>query len=280
MKHPLIKWAIRRPGLIPVFFLSAFFSLNGQLYLPDARSIAIGNILSVTGAESYPFTNPASLGIDPEYSFSIGQSLPFLIKNIGLSSIEGTIPLFPGSLHIALSSFGISGYRNFYHDLSYGLKLSEKLYAGIGFLYTHAAASRELNYLWSLSPKAGILFMPSPLLCFGIVVNSPVHVGNYPDYGPVFPSLASIGCSREFYENCFILAEISCNSAGKLQYKMALDYFPGKWISICTGYHSSPHSISFGTHVNTKNLRIYFAFAWTAVPGITPAILLNYTRPK
>lgn len=280
MKHPHHQWAIRRPGIIPVFFLSAFFPLIGQTVLPDARSIAVGKILAVADPGTRPYANPASLGCQKAYSFSISQSFPFLIKDLVASSLEAAIPLFPGTLRIDLSSFGIPGYRNFSHGLGYGTKLSDKLFAGIGFRYFHSMTMGKFSYLWNLSPEVGLLLKISESTSLGMMLNSPVNMGNYSEYGPLYPSIATIACCHEFYENCFLLTELAGNSDGTLTYKMAISGLIGKRVSISSGYQSAPRCITFGARIISKDLNIFFAFAWSPVPGTTPSLTLCYSPEK
>ncbi len=277
MKHPHHLWAILRPGIIPVFFLSAILNINGQSSLPDARSIALGGITTLTGNGSSTSANPALLGYMQEFSCTAGHSMPFLVKEIGISSLETVIPVFPGSFSARSSEYGLKGFKCFATELGYGMKLSEKLSAGVTFNYYNTLSQGEWNYLWNLGIGAGCHFMFSATTRIGIVIQNPFTIGNYPAYGPVCPASISLGLSHQFYDNTTLLAEFAYLSPGVLQFRSGIEYRSASSVLLRSAYHSSPQTFSAGAGIILGKLGIDLAFDWSPVPGISPAVQLIYT---
>jgi hypothetical protein len=277
MKYPFNKWAKWRPGIIiPVFFLSQILPLHAQVYYPDARSIALGNIHSVSGIRDLPMGNPASLGTVKNIFFGAGHISPFLIGEIGISSLESVLPVNPGTFHIRITNYGLKGYRNFSWKAGYGMVLGEKLSGGVSFQYYNTMSNGEWNYLWAVGIEAGIIYQFSENTTIGLHILNPFTIGTYPDYGPLFPSELTAGISQIIYENIRLLAELSQFTSGNTQYKMGLEYMIGSALVLRSAYHSSPHSLSFGTGYRFGKFLVHTAFSWSVIPGFTPAIQIQY----
>jgi hypothetical protein len=275
MKYPHM-WAKWRPGIIiPVFFLSLFMTNYGQASYPDARSIALGNICSVPGTNPFPTANPATLAGISELAFGAGHASPFLIKEIGISSIESILPVIPGTFHLQISNYGLKGYSNFSWEAAYGMVLGEKLSAGVSFLYYNTATKGEWNYLWTLGIGGGIIYKLSENSILGLHILNPFTVGNYSDFGPLFPACLSLGLSHGIYEDTKIFAELSQSTNG-FQGKFGLEYLIKPELTLRAGYHTSPHSISFGSGYRHKKFSIDMAFSWSMVPGFSPAVQIHY----
>ena len=269
--------AIIRPGIIiPVFFLSFFHNLAGQSFFPGARSISLGKICSVSTSTEHTLQNPALPGSAKTNSFTAGHARPFVIQELGISSLEGIIKASPGAFQFKTGSFGLKGYRIFSSEIGFGMPLSEKISAGISFQYNNIFTSDSWNYLWSLSPGAAIHYQISSATSLALLLNNPFSPGNYPRHGPLLPSALSIGVSHEIYLHTTLLAEITHTTPGLLQVKAGLEYRPSGSVLLRTGYHSEPHTLSFGTGLVLGNLLIDLAFCWSATPGFTPAITLTY----
>jgi hypothetical protein len=269
--------AMIRPGIIiPVFFLSFFHNLAGQPLFPGARSMSLGTIRSVSTSPLSTPQNPALLGYAETNAFTAGQTRPFVIRELGISSLEAIIKASPGAFQFKTGSFGLKGYRIFSSELGFGMPLSEKIYAGISFHYSNTFTSDSWNYLWSLSPGAGIHYRVSSATSLALLLNSPFSPGNYLRHGPLLPSSLSIGVSHEIYLHTTLLAEITHTTPGLLQVKSGLDYRLSTSILLRSGYHSEPHTLSFGIGLKPGNLLIDLAFCWSVTPGFTTAITLTY----
>jgi hypothetical protein len=277
MRYARFTRAIIRPEfIIPVFFLSFFNAGTGQPLLPGAHSLALGSIGSVGNRATHGLQNPALLGQAQQRSFTAGHARPFVIKELGISSLETVITTHPGALQFRVHTYGLKGYRIFSSELAFGMPLSERITAGVSFNYCNTVTSEQWNYLWSIAPAAGIHYTISPVTAIAILLNSPVSRGNYHGYGPLLPSALSIGLSHEIYQYTTLLAEVTCLTPGLLRVKAGLEYRLNQSVVLLTGYHSEPHSLSFGSALELGTLQIDLAFSWSALPGVTPAITLSY----
>lgn len=279
MKYPLTQWAKPRPGIIPVFFLSIFLNANGQLPLPEARSITNGYIESVGTASGSSLINPAWLGHAESTSFSVGHSLPFLVKEIGISSLESVLPVFPGAFQFDITSYGLKAYRNSSARLAYGIKISNQLSAGISFHYYSTASQGEWNYLWTVGLGSGCLYKISESTELAILIQNPFTIGNHKNYGPLFPGNISFGISHEIYTNTWMLIELSSHASGIIRFKTSLEYQIMERFILRCAYNSSPHTLFAGSGITLGKVQIDIGFAWTGILGMSPALVLSY-NPK
>ena len=279
--NPQLQWAIRRSEhLLPVFFLSLFLQTYGQSLSIDARERALGNICSV-GDNSLPSTmNPGTLGNIKQVGSSISHAQPFFVRDLGISSLSVFLPAGHGSFRLGTSTVGINDFKIFNWSLNYGLKLGEKLSAGVNFNYSNTMSSGEWNYLWRISPGAGLLYQPTEKTRLGMVINNPVSISNHSGYGPFEPSLIAIGISHETYENTWIMTEVSMNSSGDLCLKGALEYVLKTGPDFRAGFSSNPYLLSFGSGYRWGNVQTDLTFGWTELLGFTPSITISYFPVK
>ena len=281
MNHPLKLWANQRPGImLPVFFLSFFFSSTAQGIFPDAYSLARGGVCTVGPAEGWSLYNPALLPGNQSAAYFAGHARPFAIGEIGVTSAGGILPVDPGTFRLKLSGYGIPGYNALIMGLGYGMQMSEHLFAGINFQYYNTTIPGDLNYLWTIGWGAGLLYAPSKDTRTGIVLLNPFTASNYSGYGPLFPAMIAAGVSRRIYEHTHVLLECSYKSNAPLRIKFGLEYTLKDRASLACGVHSSPATYAVGAGFNPGNFEIHFATAWSALPGIHPSILFKWLPRK
>ncbi|MEX0987996.1 MAG: hypothetical protein WD052_11015 [Bacteroidales bacterium] len=277
MKYPRSRWAKGRPGImIPVFFLSIFCNTTGQGYFPDARSMALGNVSSISGSDGQHAQNPASLGNKESNYFAAGHIRPFLLKEIGVTSLEGILQASPGAFLVKISNYGITGYRIFQSDLVFGMNFSDKLSAGVSFSYYNTFTQDKWNYLWAVGPGAGLQYKLSAATALAVHLKNPVSFGNYSSFGPLLPSYISTGISHKVYSNTILLTEITYFAPDQLQFKTGIIYVADPSTFLRGGYHNNPHTLSFGSGHHFGNMVVDFALTLSSIPGITPAITLSY----
>ncbi len=275
--YPLLQWALRRPGIIvPVFFLSLFRMAPAQDGCPGAWSLALGGINSLEEHAQHVSRNPALPGSAEGHLFAAGHARPFLLKEIGITSLEGVHPAFPGTLKWRISNHGLKGFRQFESALGFGMVLSENLSAGVSFHYYNTVTREQVNYLWTLGPGAGIHYRISPRTAMAVMIMNPLSTGNHARYGPGFPAELSMGISRMVYENATLLSELTLRSPGLMLIRTGLSWCVSPGVIIRSGYHAQPHTFSFGAGIRSGQLLIDLSFAWSAVPGVTPASMITW----
>lgn len=280
MKYPLNKWALKRLGIIPVFFLSLFSGCRAQLYNTDASSIALAGCYSSGPGGSSDMYNEAGLGIKRPATYYVSHLRPFAIKELGLSSFGAQFHLFPGNIRAGVQHFGIPGYQQVNTSLGYGMKISENIFAGVGFRYYNTISQGKWSYLRALGLSGGVLFKAGELTWIGAHVINPVTVNNYPEYGAIFPSIITLGIHREIYTSSSALAEISYHSESGFVSRIALRLHCSENIDLLGGYHSNPATLSMGTGITFPLFKLDFAFAYSLRCGVIPALTITHISER
>jgi len=262
--------------LVTVLLLSIPRLMTGQVHFADAPTLARGKISSLPDDNGGYSHNPATIALNVCHSVTAWHARPFLLQDLGVSGLSAVIKAFPGNFRCALSSYGIQGYREFATELGYGMKLADRITAGVSFQYNNTSTEEEWNYLWTIGLSAGIMYRISPTTTTAICMKNPVTIGNSNQYGPVIPSRLSAGINHKVYDNTFLMTEISFFSGRSLRLKTAARYTYKNKFSFTAGYHSSPATLSFGMSFAHGKLRSSFAFAWTSSLGITPAVNFEF----
>jgi hypothetical protein len=280
MKYPLNKWALKRLGIIPVFFLSLFPGCFAQLYNTDAASIALAGCYASGPAGSSGIYNEASLGFTGPITYHVSHVRPFVIKELGISSVGVQFPLFPGNMRAEIQHYGIPGFQELNSSLGYGLKLSENIFAGVGFRYYNTFSQGEWSYLRTLGLSGGVIVKAGESTRVGVHIINPATINNYPEYGAIFPSIITLGIRREIYASSNLLGEIMYHSELGLVSKIAAEYRCSDKVFLRAGYHSRPVTLSFGTGLILPPIKLDMAFAYSARCGVMPALSITYIRGK
>ncbi len=278
MKYPSNRWALKRLGIIPVFFLSLFSGCFAQLYNTDAASIALAGCYASNPAGLSGIYNEACLGFSGPISYQVSHVRPFVIKELGISSAGVKFPLFPGNTQIEIQHYGIPGFQQLNSSLGYGMKLSENIFAGVGFRYYNTITQGEWSYLRTLGLSGGVIVKAGESTWLGAHMINPFTIDNYPEYGAIFPSLITLGIRRKIYASSSILGEIMYHSELGFVSKMATEYHCSDKVILRAGYHSRPSTLSFGTGLILPPIKLDMAFAYSVRCGVIPAISITYIR--
>ncbi len=276
MKSPFTQWTIRRLGIIPVFFLSLFPGCYAQMYNTDATSIALAGCYTTLTDAGAGFYNEAMLGFSNSSLIHLAHARPFIIKELGVTGINARFPLFPGSMQLGFQHYGIPGYQQINSTLAYGLKLSEIVYAGIGFRYYNTITQHEWSYLRSVGLSGGIAIRTGDQTLIAAHIINPVTINNYHEYGANFPVRLTFGIQHEIYKSTTIISEVSYNTESDLQIHIAGNYQCTQEILLRAGYHSNPVTLSFGSAISYSPIMLDIAFSYSMQLGITPALKITY----
>ena len=275
MKPPR-KWNMIRPGfLIPVFFLSCYPG-SGQVPWQESSVSAVGGCFaSRTGLTDGRY-NQAGLGWIEHHSLSVQHARPFILCDLGISSLSIQVPAKTGGFGATLSSFGITGLRQTSTWISYGLKLHPDLSAGLGLHFWNSSIREHSLYHFGASCALGIRFRINQNLFLGAHVMHPV---SWPDREPdtVYRlMMISTGFSYTFFKSTTYHSDLHILPEGTLQWCHGLEHHLSESIKILLGMHNRPYSVSGGITVRHNRWSITIAFAYRIDTGTTPSSSLSY----
>ena len=221
--------------------------------------------------------NQAALTRIKTFSAGAFSERRFMIDELDFFSAALALPTHTGNFGLQLHHFGNSIYSETQGGLAYGKKLNDYLDVGVQFNYYTMHISGYGNAA-AINFDAGLIFHFTEQLHGGIHVYNPTssRLGKFNE--EKLPAEYSIGLGYDASENFFISTEIekiedlALNVNTSLQYKFADRFFARCGIATATPL------IFFGVGVTMKDFRIDIAASIHPQLGVTPGLLLLYTK--
>ena len=257
-------WNLMRPGfLIPVFFLS-FFPGMGQIECNETSVLALGGCFVSRSTLSDGMCNQAGLGRIREPVISIHHNQPFLLADLGVSTLSIVSPAGRGGFGVTLSTFGITGWRQTASWIGYGLSLHSGITAGVG-LYIEDRSTREQGHHFGAGCALRIQVRLTEKIILGAHVMQPLgHM------------MISAGFSYTFFRTSTFHSDLHAGPQNRLQWSNGLETKVSDSLSISLGIKNAPYTISGGVFVQIRKIGINIAFAYCFDTGMIPASTVSY----
>ena len=270
------KWNYGRPGLlIPVFFLS-LIPVLGQVSWQEASVAACGGSFVTRPGFSDAMYNQAGLGWATQSSVSIQHTRPFIISELGISSISAQVPTGHGSFGALFSSYGITGLRQSSVWFAYGLTLHQGITAGVGLHFWSSSIPERMFYHPGFSCALGIQARISDRFIMGCHVLHPAGwTTNVPGFQPR-PMVLSAGCSYTFFQTTTYHADIHVFPEGYMQLSHGIQLVLRDRAGFMMGIHNRPFAVSGGLTLSYLHWNIHLAFEYMTDIGSTPSSSLTY----
>jgi hypothetical protein len=258
---------LKRPGkLLPVFFLSLFpVAVKGQYMVPESTTAALGGTFVTRSSFMVASQNQAGLGWAEHHSLGIQHSRPFM--ELGISALAARAKTRKGSLGSVLSSCGIRGLRHTSLWISYGMKLSPQLSAGLGMQVQSFSIPGQAFYHPELDLALGIQLRISDHWGLGTHISSENSRQDL---------CISAGCAYSFFQSATLYAECHIRTGQRIQFSQGLEWAIPNRLSLMLGISNLPLTWSAGLLVLHKQWGIHLAFQYVAESGSIPYTSLHY----
>lgn len=260
-------WKLKRPGFVlPVFFLCLFSgSGSGQTPVPESAVAALGRTFVCRSNYMSASQNQAGLGWAESHSLSLQHSRPFM--ELGISALAARLKLEKGALGMALSSYGIRGLRQSSLWISYGMRLSPQLSAGLGMQVQSSSIPEKSFYHPGLDLAMGIQVKISDQWVLG------AHIASE-HYRQVI--CLSTGCAFTFFNSATVYAELHLRTGRRIQLSQGLEWAIRDRISLMTGISNLPLCWSGGLALRQSKWVIHLAFQYINQSGSIPYSSFHY----
>ena len=266
--------------LLPFLLISfSAFSSNGDGPV-GARSAALGHA-SVTLQDIWSTrNNQGCLGFLRQAQFGAFYENRFFIKELTQSGFAAIVPVKKGTFGVCYSSLGYKLYRESQLSLSYGIKLSESISAGVAFDYLNTKIADTYGQSHALTGSFGITAKLLPQVIIATHIYNPFRA-KITDYNhEKIPTIFKIGAQYIFSKKVCLLIEAEKASGKTINVKAGIEYMPAKLVYIRAGASSSPTQAAFGLGVNYKGLKIDLSSLYHSILGLSPQIGLSYAFGK
>jgi hypothetical protein len=219
------------------------------------------------------FHNQASLASNNSFSAGINYENRFSIKELGTRSAGMIFPAGKTSIGIVYSHFGYTDFRREMTGLACGMKLSEKISAGVQIDYFSERTTGEYSNSQSVTCETGLLITPSENVMIGIHLFNPVPNSIRKTY---LPTALRIGAGTELNQLLFAGIEAEMSSGSNLIIRTGFEYEAAKKFWIRGGFSTDNSSFSFGLGYLAKLAQIDLGFTTHEKLGVTSSASLIF----
>jgi len=263
---------------ISVSVLSVFLALTASgsdSYRPSAGAgeAGMGYTCIMKNGFWTSFHNQASLAYNNSFSFGFNYENRFTIKELGTRSVGIIIPAEKASIGVFYSHFGYIDFRREMTGLACGMKLSEKVSAGVQVDYLSERTSGEYNNNQSVTFETGLIVTPSENVSIGIHLFNPVPNSIRKNY---LPTAMRVGTGINLNRLLFAAIEAEIITGSKLNIKTGFEYEAAKKFWLRGGFNTSNSSFSFGLGYLVKIAQIDIGFSTHEKLGVTSTVSLIF----
>ena len=257
----------------------SLFSSNGDGPI-GPRSAALGHASSCIYDVWSTRNNQGSLGFVRQNEVGAFYENRFFVKELTQSGFAAAIPVKKGTFGICYSSLGYKLYRESQATLSYGMKLSENISAGIALDYLNTKIADIYGQANAFTGSVGLTAKILPQVVISTHIYNPFRakITNYNN--EKVPTIFKFGAQYIFSTKVFLVAEAEKTSMQKINIKGGIEYKPSSLIYIRAGGSSFPTQAAFGIGVDYNGLKIDVSSSYHSILGLSPQIGLRYAFGK
>jgi len=263
---------------ISVSSLLIFFSLTASGDDPfrqfaGAGEAGIGYVCVMKKSFWSSFHNQASLAYSNSYSAGFNYENRFGIKELGTSTAGLIIPAGKATIGGIYSHFGYTDFKRDLAGLACGLKLSDKLAAGVQANYYSEMTPGEYDNIQFITCEAGLLLSTTDNLSIGIHIFNPVPNSIRKTS---LPSILRVGAGTNLGTTLFAGVEAEMSTGRNLILRTGLEYEAVKKLWIRGGFSTDNNSFSFGIGYLTEIVMIDLGFRTHEKLGVTSSASLIF----
>jgi hypothetical protein len=247
---------------IPVSILFSFFCLTaiaGDPFLNHAGAAEAGMgyaCIAKTGFWS-SFNNQSLLAYNSSYLAGVNYENRFGISELGSRSVAIILPAGKSSIGALYNHFGYSDFSRDMTAIASGLKISEKLAAGVQIDYFSQRTTGEYEPARALTFEAGLLFQAGENTRIGLHLFNPLPNSLRRSF---LPSSVRIGAGTKMGEQVYAGIETELSNVSKLLLRTGFEYEAGKNLWLRGGYCTDNNSFAFGVGYRLKILTLDLGF--------------------
>jgi hypothetical protein len=259
-------------GFAIIFFSTAS---AGQSWLLPAGAAETGMNHSCIMKPGFwsAFQNQALLPYSKSFSCGINYENRFNISELGTRSAALIVPVGKAGLGAVYSHFGYHDLRRHTAGIACGLKLSEKISAGVQIDYLAERTYGEYNDRESLTFETGIYAVPTDKIRLGIHFYNPVPGSLRKNF---LQSSIRAGAGILLSRSLFAGTEVEMETGSEPLIRMGIEYEAIKDFRIRGGFSSENNSFSLGIGYVMKLIQIDLGFATHELLGVTSSVSIIF----
>jgi hypothetical protein len=258
-----------------LFIFLTLSSHGGDPYRPSAGAgeAGMGYVCVMKGGFWKSFHNQASLAYNKSYSAGFSYESKFGISELATRTAGITIPAGKASLGAVYSNSGYHDFRREMTGLACGMKLSEKLSAGVQVDYFAEKTFGEYGNHQAFTCEAGLLAEVSDKINIGVHIFNPVPGSLRGDF---MPAILRAGIGTELNSSLFAGAEAEMSSERKMIFRSGFEFEAAKKLWLRGGFSTDNNSFCFGFGYLARFVLLDLGFTTHEKLGVTSSASLIF----
>jgi hypothetical protein len=219
------------------------------------------------------FSNQASLTFQQYPAAGINYENRFGIIELGTRTAGLILPAGRATLGGVYRNFGYRYFSRHSAGIACGMKLSEKLSAGVQADYFYERTPGEGTRRSSLTFEAGVLVSAGKNTTIGFRIFNPVPGSFRKNW---LPSSITTGAEIRLNRLVSATADAELSTGGKARFSIGFEYLIVKNLQIRGGYGSGGSVFCFGIGYKMKSVKIDMGFILHERLGMTSSASLIY----
>lgn len=268
---------LKGPGIfIPVFFLSLQPAiLSGQVLCQGSGSAALGGSFVCLQDPVCSFQNQAGMGFVERSSISVQHGRPFLLNDLGISTISGQFRAGRGAIGIAASTTGLRGFSQSSLWLSCGQSLHPQISAGVGLHFWSTSLRDQLLFAPGLGFTMGLQLRFLKTWVLGARLSHPFAWSRHPY---AFKKTMGLQCgfARSIFDVGQLYAQVNIQPGDPIILCSGAQWKLNRQIIFRTGIRSGPLTFTWGIQLRFKKCLIDFSSMFRGDTGLSPLSAICY----
>lgn len=254
---------------VSVLLFLTFLAASGEdRYRPSAGAGEAGKGFVCVIKEGFwsSFHNQALLANNNSFSFGFNYENKFNISELGTRSVGMIIPGGKASIGVIYSHFGYTDFKRDMSGLACGIKLTNKIAAGLQVDYFAERTVGEYSNIQSITCEMGLLVTPSENIMIGLHLFNPVPNSLRKSF---LPTSLRIGAGTNLNKLLFTGIEAEMSSGSNLIFRTGFEYEVAKKLWLRGGFCTDNNSFSFGLGFHVKFVQTDVSFVTHEKLGVT-----------
>lgn len=270
-----------KPFLLLALLLPLGLLANNENDPAGARPAGMANAaLAFTDIWSI-YHNQAGIAHIQEFTAGAFYENRFLVNDFAYAGFAAAMPLGNGTIGVSYSGFGYSVYNESKTGVAYGMKLSDRVSAGVQVNYqTTRIRSENYGNVGVLSAELGLRVQVSERVAVATHLFNPTRAKLNDFNDERLPTVLRLGVHYQISDDVLFAAETEKDIDQKILFRGGIEYQPAEILYIRVGASSEPNLFSFGLGLNFESFRFDMAASYHSLLGYSPQVSLTYVPRK
>lgn len=201
---------------------------------------------------------------------------PYLLKELGISSLSGQFISGKGALGMALSTQGLRGLRQSSLWLAYGLRVHSHISTGVGIHFWNSTINEQIIYAPGISFALGLQVRIQEQWTLGARLFHPIAWSAQSDFPRDKYMSIEAGFSYSFFRLAQIYSELHIMPETYFTVCSGIEWILKQHTVLRTGVSSKPFTFTWGISLNFTKWIIEFSFQYRTDSGLSPLTSLTH----